>query len=173
MNETNVTIIGRVCSEITLVETSDGTPRASFRLASNERRFDRKTAEWVDGPSLFIPVTCWRRLATNVAGSLSMGDPVVVHGRMYSREFQHNGRHTSAPTVDAYVVGADLTWCTAVVNRARRGRGDGRGDGGGPAVAGVPPQRSAVERELEEVGEPEWQSGPLVRPSEREAAVSA
>ncbi|WP_232662325.1 single-stranded DNA-binding protein [Pseudonocardia sp. TRM90224] len=181
MNQNHVMVVGRVCSEITMSKVGDGIPRATFRIATNDRKFDKKTGAWVDGPTVFLPVTCWRGQAENVGKSLSMGDPIVVHGRLYPHVYDRDGRQGSVLTLDASVIGPDLTWCTVSVARVRRRGGEGRGGGnvggsvGGdePVAAGVAQLHSPAERGVEEVGEPEWSSGPLVRPSEREVAVSA
>jgi len=60
MNETTVTIIGNVITDVKARRTAEGARVANFRIASNERRFDKATGEWVDGDRLFVTVTCWR-----------------------------------------------------------------------------------------------------------------
>ena len=63
---------------------------------------------------------CWRRLAENAFASLVKGDAVVVTGRLYTREFEHEGRRRSTMTLEAQSVAADLSWCTAVLTRTDR-----------------------------------------------------
>ena len=41
MYETTVTLLGRLATTVTQVTFNDGGLKASFRLASTERRFDR------------------------------------------------------------------------------------------------------------------------------------
>lgn len=134
MRETLVTVTGNVISDLRSRRTGDGARLVSFRLASNERRFDRDTETWVDGDRLFVTVTCWRRLAEGVAGSLAKGDPVVVTGRLFTRNYAVDGQRRSSTELDAYAVGPDLGRCTADIRRnnhpgvpAQRTSGD-RGD---------------------------------------------
>jgi single-strand DNA-binding protein len=75
----------------------------------------------VNGSSLFVQVTCWRQLAENVIASLGVGDPVVVRGRLYTDEFESEGKRQTATRLEAHAVGPDLNRCKAVVTRVRRG----------------------------------------------------
>ena len=71
MSQSNVaTFHGNLVADPVLRKTAGGLTVASFRLASNNRRYDTSRSEWVDGDTVFISVTCWRQLATNVAACL-------------------------------------------------------------------------------------------------------
>jgi single-strand DNA-binding protein len=120
MNETTVTIIGNVITDVTARRTAEGARVANFRIASNERRFDKATGDWVDGDRLFVTVTCWRKLANGVAATLSKGDPVVVTGRLYTRGYEVEGQKRSVTEIDATAVGPDLARCAAELIRVRR-----------------------------------------------------
>ena len=120
MNETTVTIIGNVITDVKARRTAEGARVANFRIASNERRFDKATGDWVDGDRLFVTVTCWRKLANGVAASLSKGDPVVVTGRLFTRGYEVEGQKRSVTEVDAIAVGPDLSRCSAELLRVRR-----------------------------------------------------
>lgn len=149
MFETTMTMVGRLASAVQTHRFPDGTVKASFRVVSNERRFDRKAHEWRQGSSLFLTVTCWRDLAEHAAEVLVIGDPVVVQGRMHTREYEKDGlRHTSVE-LEAAALGPDLRWCTAAV--VRRGRAAGPAD-----PAPTPAQAQPVP------AEPDVRSGPLV-----------
>lgn len=120
MNETLVTIVGNVVSDVRRHRTATDD-HITFRVANNARRFDRDTEGWVDGDRLYTTVSCWRRLAAGVAGSLGKGDPVVVTGRLYTRNFQtDDGQRRSVTELEATAVGPDLGRCTASVHRRRR-----------------------------------------------------
>lgn len=119
MNETNVTIVGRVVNKPILKETVNGVDVAKFRMASNERRYDRETSSWVDGDSLYVNVTAWRRLAFGVHACLDKGDPVVVTGRLYTREFEVEGQRRSMTELEAVSIGPDLSRCTVKLHRRR------------------------------------------------------
>jgi single-strand DNA-binding protein len=133
VNETVVTIVGNVASAIGTSRLPDGTTRATFRVGSSERRFDRATGRWVDGDRLYVSVTCWRRLAENTVASLVKGDPVVVRGRLYTRNYEQDGNRRSVVQMDAHAVAADLSHCTAVLTRARPGQ-PAAGDGDAAAM---------------------------------------
>lgn len=120
MNETMITIVGNVISEVKPRRTADGVKLVSFRVASNERRFDRTTEQWVDGDRLYVTVTCWRKLAQNVLVSLMKGDPVIVMGRLYTRGYEVEGNKRSVTELEAHAVGPDLTRCFTELRRSRR-----------------------------------------------------
>ena len=74
MNDTYLTISGNVVDEPKLRKTTtNGITVLTFRVASTSRRRDAETGEWGDRDTLFVNVTCWRSLATNVADHCSRG----------------------------------------------------------------------------------------------------
>jgi single-strand DNA-binding protein len=110
MNDTYLTIAGNVVDEPKLRRTTtNGVTVASFRVASTSRRRDAETGDWSDGDTLFVNITCWRSLATNVAASLFKGQPVVVHGRFYSRQYAKDEVTRVTYELDAISVGHDLS----------------------------------------------------------------
>jgi single-strand DNA-binding protein len=120
MFDTAVTLIGNVMTAPEWRRTAQtGTYVVTFRFASTSRRYDRATDRWVDGDSLRIKVACWRKLGENVSESVQLGDPLVIHGRMYSRDWTdtEDRRHTSYE-LDAVSVGHDLS--RGVTKFARR-----------------------------------------------------
>jgi single-strand DNA-binding protein len=121
MYGTPITIVGNVVDEIQLKNTESGLARLSFRVASTQRRKDRDTGQWVDGHKLFVNVTFWREFAENVAGSLSKGDPVVVHGRIYSRQYIKDESNRVSYEVEPESIGHDLARGIATFTKRRRG----------------------------------------------------
>ncbi len=111
MFDTPVTVIGNVLTAPEWRRTTvTGTFVVTFKVASHSRRFDRERGQWVDGPSLRVRVTCWRRLGENVSVSVQLGDPVVVHGRLYSRDWtDEQGTRRTSYELDATSVGHDLS----------------------------------------------------------------
>ncbi|NBE80278.1 single-stranded DNA-binding protein [Micromonospora sp. NEAU-HG-1] len=82
---------------------------ANFKVASTARRLDRDSGRWVDGNSLRVRVNCWRKLAEGVASSVMVGDPVVVAGRLYTRDWTDEaGNHRTLYELEAVAVGHDL-----------------------------------------------------------------
>ncbi|MFS8479737.1 MAG: single-stranded DNA-binding protein [Micromonosporaceae bacterium] len=111
MLDTYVTIVGNVLHTPEWRRTNNtGTVVVSFKVASTARRLNRETGQWVDGNSLRVRVTCWRRLAEGVGASVKAGDPVVVVGRLYTREWEdETGARRLAYEVEAVAVGHDLS----------------------------------------------------------------
>ncbi|MED6331220.1 MAG: single-stranded DNA-binding protein [Actinomycetota bacterium] len=123
MNDLMMTVVGNVIRDVDLRFTGSADPVASFRVASNTRRFDRDSERWIEGDTHYLSVTCWRALATNVANSIKKGMPVVVYGRMRSREVERpcgDGSHTVRyQDIEAYAVGPDLARGTADFTRVK------------------------------------------------------
>jgi len=119
VNETHVTIVGRMISKPDYRRTANDVEITKFRLASNERRYDRDSGTWVDGDTLYVNVTCWRRVAFGVHACLDKGDPVVVTGRLFTRGFEIDGQRRSVTEMDATAIGPDVSKCTVKVHRRR------------------------------------------------------
>jgi single-strand DNA-binding protein len=121
MFDTYITIVGTVLNKPDWRRTTNTNALvASFRIASNSRRYDKNTESWVDGPSLRVRVNCWRRLAEGVSASIDVGDPVVVHGRMYTRDWKTDkGELRTSYELEAVVVGHDLSRGRAAFERIK------------------------------------------------------
>lgn len=122
MNDTYMTIVGNVVDEPKQRTTSSGHAVTNFRVASTSRRFDRETGHFVDNSTLFVNVTCWRALAENVGQSLRKGQPVIITGRYYSREYTVNEQLRISFELEASSVGHDLARGTSVFNKIVRSR---------------------------------------------------
>ncbi|MEV6847870.1 single-stranded DNA-binding protein [Actinoplanes sp. NPDC051411] len=121
MFDTTLVIVGNV---ITAPEwrrlKESGSLVANFRVASTARRFDRDKAQWVDSNSLRVRVTAWRRLAEGVASSIAVGDPVVVYGRFYNRDWKDDqGNNRTSFEMEAFSIGHDLARGRAKFFRTR------------------------------------------------------
>src|SRR6056297_3900264 len=123
MNDVMMTVVGNVIRDVDLRFTSNGDPVATFRVASNTRRFDRSSERWIEGDTHYLSVTCWRQVASNVANSVKKGMPVIVYGRLRSREVERPCGETSHTVryqdVEAYAVGPDLARGTAEFTRVK------------------------------------------------------
>jgi single-strand DNA-binding protein len=108
--ETTIVIVGNVLTAPEWRRTAKNHSLvANFRIASTARRLDRETGRWVDGNSLRVRVNCWRRLAEGVAASIAVGDPVVVAGRLYTRDWTDGeGNTRTSYELEAVSVGHDL-----------------------------------------------------------------
>jgi single-strand DNA-binding protein len=108
--DTNLVVVGNVlvAPEWRRVPSS-GSLVAHFRVASTSRRFDRENNCWVDGNNLRVRVTAWRRLAEGVASSITVGDPVIIYGRLYTRDWKDDKGNTRISyEMEAFSIGHDL-----------------------------------------------------------------
>jgi len=110
MNETYVTISGNVVGDPVARATKANVPFVTFRVASNVRRVDFKTGEYIDAGTNFVNVTAFRSLGVNLANSLKKGEPVLVYGRMRINQWVNGERSGTTVEIDAYNVGHDLSW---------------------------------------------------------------
>ncbi|CAB4897002.1 MAG: single-stranded DNA-binding protein [Actinobacteria bacterium] len=124
MHDITLTVVGNVISDVSMRFSSAGDPVASFRIACTPRRFDRTTDRWVDSDTHYFGVSCWRDIAYNVVQSITKGMPVVVHGRLRSREVERACGEASHKMhyqdIEARSVGPDLARGVASFNRVKR-----------------------------------------------------
>ena len=78
INEAQVFLAGYVATEPTFRTTSRGKPEAQMRVGYTPRRQNWETGEWSDGPSSFVSVKCWGKLANNVAVCSDMIHPAPI-----------------------------------------------------------------------------------------------
>ncbi|WP_030204717.1 single-stranded DNA-binding protein [Streptomyces sp. NRRL S-87] len=122
MHDTLVTLMGNAATAIDYREAAAGAV-ARFRLAVQARYWDRQKQAWTDGPTSFYTVWARRALAANLAGSVSVGEPLVVYGRLRVREKEgdEEGKRWFSADVDAWAVGHDLSRGTSAFRRLPRG----------------------------------------------------
>lgn len=85
-----VTINGNLTADPVTRPSRNG-PVTSFTVASNRRRLDGQSGQWVNQPAVFHRVVCFKRLAEHVAVSLNRGDTVVVVGEFTDDSFTPEG----------------------------------------------------------------------------------
>jgi single-strand DNA-binding protein len=120
MNDTTMTIVGNIVDAPRMRMTKSGHAVTNFRVASTSRRYDRENQRWVDNSTLYVNVTCWRAMAENVALSLCKGQPVLVTGRYYSREYEINETVRVSYELEANAVGHDLSRGTSEFRKVIR-----------------------------------------------------
>ena len=108
-----ITLTGLVATIPKQISSGSGTPHISFRLASNQRRFDRKTASWIEGETNWYTINAFRQLAVNLTESLEKGQRVVVSGRVRIRDWATSDKSGTNIDIDAEAIGHDLRWGTA------------------------------------------------------------
>ena len=118
MNETMMTIVGNVVDTPRRRETRNGHVVTNFRIASTSRRYDREQEKFIDDSTLYVTVTCWRGMGKNVDASLKKGQPVVVYGRYYMREWRTEDEQLrTSYELEAVAVGHALSRGTSVFTR--------------------------------------------------------
>jgi single-strand DNA-binding protein len=85
-NINRVIITGNLTRDPEMRSTGGGLAVCGLRIATNTRRKDNSTGEWVDKPNYF-DVTIFGRQGENAAQYLSKGRPVAIDGRLEWREF--------------------------------------------------------------------------------------
>lgn len=121
-----ITLTGLVATNPRHITTSEGLAITSFRLASNQRRFDRGQNAWVDGDTNWYTITAFRQLGVHVASSVEKGQRVIVTGRVRVRDWESGEKSGTTIEIDAESIGHDLTWGRATFTRSvMTSRGDG------------------------------------------------
>lgn len=110
MFETNICVVGNVLTAPEWRRTSaSGRLVTTFKVAAATRKLDRTTGAWADGNGLRVRVSCWRDLASGVASSIMVGDPVVVYGQIYTRDWvDTEGVKRTLYEMEALAVGHNL-----------------------------------------------------------------
>jgi single-strand DNA-binding protein len=117
--ETYLALQGWIGSDVRFREVGDGVPLATFRLATTPRQYDRSAGGWIDRPTNWFTIECWRALAMNVNQSMECGQPVVVAGRFRTTEWKdEEGNYRSRLLVEASAVGHDLSKGTAAFTKS-------------------------------------------------------
>ena len=85
-NINRVILTGNLTRDPELRSLPSGMSVCSLRIASNTRRKDNASGEWVDKPNYF-DVTVWGAQGENCSRFLSKGRPVALDGRLEWREW--------------------------------------------------------------------------------------
>lgn len=135
--DTTITVTGNLGADPRIRTVGpEHTPVADFTIAHTPRL--REGEGWKDGTTVWYRVTCWRRLAQNVMGSLRRGDGIVVTGKLRCNEWiDKDGVVHRSDEIEATTLGPDLTRNRAVVLRNPPRSLAAAGDA--PAADGTPP----------------------------------
>ena len=119
MNEAFVTFQGWVGNEVVHRATPQGNV-ANLRVGSTPR-IRTRNGDWVDGPTSWFSVTCWRARGEHVWGSVRKGEQVLVYGRLRADVWEReDGQSSVTHVVEATYLGHDLSRGTAVFVKALR-----------------------------------------------------
>lgn len=120
-----LTLTGVVATTPRHIVTSEGLAITSFRLASQQRKYDRGTNQWADADTNWYTVTAFRELAVNASQSLKKGDRIVTSGRVKVRDWTTDDRSGTSIEVEAESLGHDLFWGVTQYQKVPRGAMDG------------------------------------------------
>src|SRR3954453_325743 len=98
-NINRVVLTGNLTRDPELRSPPGGMSVCSLRIASNTRREDNSTGEWVDKPNYF-DVTVWGAQGENCAQYLPKGRPVAIDGRLEWREWDDKDTGKKRQSVD-------------------------------------------------------------------------
>ncbi|WP_051717194.1 single-stranded DNA-binding protein [Streptomyces megasporus] len=120
MNETVVTVVGNAASAVEAKTTAAGHPAARLRLATTVRRYDERQGGWTDAHTSFYTVWAFRALAENLVASVTIGEPLVVQGRLRVRQGERDGQRWTSADIEATAIGHDLARGTSAFVRVTR-----------------------------------------------------
>ncbi|MEU7925092.1 single-stranded DNA-binding protein [Micromonospora sp. NPDC049107] len=101
------TFEGNLADEPELRFSPAGKAVCKLRVGHNTRR--RTTAgEWVNGPTMWVTVTCWEALAERVAESTKKGDTVIVDARDDLSVWAYLNQSTEKPAGQLQVTAANV-----------------------------------------------------------------
>lgn len=105
-----ITVIGTIATAPHFIGADPARRLCTFRLASNERRYHRERAEWIDGPTNWFTVNVFRSLGEHAKESFDIGDRVLVTGRLRVRQWENDGKNGTSVEIDAEALGHDVRW---------------------------------------------------------------
>lgn len=118
ITSTQVTVVGRVVSDVKTRVTQAGAKVASFHVLCQERRYDKTQDKWMDGDRMYVQLSCWDKMADHAEASLTQGDQVIARGRLKLRTYTtEDGEHRTVLEVDAKSLGPDLAQYPVAVHR--------------------------------------------------------
>ena len=131
MTEPLTVLVGTICNpgpELRFTATGLALTKFSVRVPGTNAKDDQPKTE-----ASFVQCAAWRELGESVAESLSPGDRVIVRGVLKTREYEKNdGTKGSSTELNAWNVGAELSYATVQIARNERK------DSAGPVPVGAP-----------------------------------
>lgn len=105
-----IKVVGTVATEPKEIQLSTGTQLCSFRFASNERRYDKKSESWVNSDTNWFTVNVFNTLAKNALQSFNKGDRLIVSGRLRVKQWERDEKTGTSVEIDADALGHDVRW---------------------------------------------------------------
>lgn len=140
---TSITVIGTIATDPKLITPAAGTILCSFRLASDERRYDREKKEWIEGNTNWFGVVAFRTIAAHAHESFHKGDRVIVSGRLRMRSWEKEERRGISVEIEADAIGHDVRWGISKFEKRVGARGDTEAQDASQAPADTQPAETA------------------------------
>jgi single stranded DNA-binding protein (ssb) len=136
MNETTITVVGRLVADPVIRQTYAGSNVTTFRIRHQCSQEPAGTGEFEDGPTSYYNISAYKSLGANAAISLHRGEPVVVTGALEVSTFdRQDGSKGSAADITARQIGHDLSW--GVSGFAKVSRQSVEGGGSDPLQSAI------------------------------------
>jgi len=116
-----IAVSGVIATDLRNVVTDERLKITSFRLASQQRRFDREQSKWIDTETNWYTIVAFRGLSENAEASLNKGDRVIVRGRLRMRDWTSGERTGMNVEIEADAIGHDLAWGRTTYRKVVRG----------------------------------------------------
>lgn len=120
MSDSTLTIVGNLTKDPTKRSyLEDGKPTYMVQLSvASSKRMKNSAGEWESGPTTFVDVSCWSKVAENALLTLGKGMSVIVYGRLEQNKWKtEEGENRSQLRVHAITVGPDLRKCKGVMTK--------------------------------------------------------
>lgn len=121
---TTIHVVGTIATEPKLIQAASGTQLCSFRLASDERRYDKDSQSWLDPGSNWFGIVAFRMLAAHAHESFHKGDRVMVSGRLRMRNWEKEERRGVSIEIEADALGHDVRWGVSSFDKRVRARAE-------------------------------------------------
>lgn len=103
-----ITAEGTLVGDPELRFTPAGIPVTKYRIACNERIYDKHTGQWRDGTTTYLTGSVWRELGETVAAELHKGDHILVTGSLRMREWEQDGTRRVEYEIDTAAIAASV-----------------------------------------------------------------
>ncbi len=139
-----VTLMGNLTRDPDLRQIPSGQSVCGFSLALN-RSYKGSDGNWQEATD-YVDVVAWGPLGERVAQYVTKGRPVLVSGRLQSRQWEQDGQKRNK----LEVVANDVTF---LGGRGEGGDTGGNYSGGGESSAPAPSNKKAKDVVVEDIGD--------------------
>lgn len=122
-----ITLVGTVGTVPRHYYTANEVEATSFRLVTNNRKFNDATGQWEDGNPCWYTVKAYRGTGRNAHASIELGQRIVVYGALRVSQWKReDGTTSTLVQVDADALGHNLAFgTTRFMRNPRQERVDG------------------------------------------------